>query len=317
MTRKLLFFLFLAVLLVGLVTPIFALERVKLGSSIRLAAHFFLPPMAGEERGFWKENGLEVEWVPFAGTVPQMNAVAARAINIGLATVTDPPMAAERGLPVIMVMELLPSQAINIWVRADSPYRRVEDLKGARVAATTLGGPMHAFGRIMVAAHKIEKDVRFVGAGGVPQMLAGIRAGAFEAIINTFGTTVGLKLEGIVRDIATLGDYLPKPWTDQVVFARKDFAQSKPDVVRKMLKAMLQSFDFMRENPRWTIDKLKSFQGVSEQAAKLVYDKNKFTITGKIDRKAVENVRKVLIEYGILTDKVPAVDELFTNEYLP
>ena len=61
---------------------------------------------------------------------------------------------------------------------------------------------------------------------------------------------------------------------------------------------------------------MKSFQGVSEEAAKVLYGDTTFTTTGKIDRKAVENARKVYVQYGVLTEKAPAVDDFFTNEYL-
>lgn len=330
MDRKSFFFLMLVILFFVLVSPTFlpilpmfgreqasALEKVKLGGSVKMAPEYYLPALTAEERGFWKENGLEVEWVPFAGGAPQMRAVAAGALKLGMATSAATMTAAGGGLPVLMASELISSQAFNIWVRADSPYQHPRDLKGARVGVTALGAITHAFGRIILAAHGIEKDVRFVGAGGVRENVAGIRAGAFEAMITSFGTVVDLKIGGILREIATAGDYLPKPWFEQVVFAQKEFAQGKPDVVKKMLKATLQSLDFLRKNPRWAMDKIKSFQGLSEEAAKLVFDDTKFTITGKLDRKAVENMRRLFIEYGIITEKAPAVDELFTNEYLP
>ena len=316
MVRRLWFFLFLPGLLTGLVSGSFALEKVKLGSAVKMVPEYYLPVLTAEERGFWKENGLDVEWVPFASATAQVSAIAAGAIGIGIVGPDSPLAAAERGLPVVMVSELVPSYPFGLWVRADSPYRHVRDLKGARIGATALGATTHIMGRLIAAAQGMEKEVRFVGAGGVPQMVAGLRAGALEGVITRIGAIVDLKLAGQARELASASDYLPKPWTDTIIFSRKDFAQNKPDVVRKILRAALQASDYMRKNPRGTMDKMKSFQGLSEGAAKIIYDAIPFTITGKLDRKAVENVRRLLIEYGLLSEKVPAVDELFTNEYL-
>ncbi len=315
MAKRFSIFLILVLFFPALVSPIFALDKVKLGSAVKMVAYYYLPPLAAEEKGFWKENGLDVEWVPFGSGAIQMRAAASGTLNVGMVATATMITAAGGGVPVVMVSELVSSQGFNIWVRADSPHRHPRDLKGTRVAVTSLGGMMHALGRIIVKTHEMEKEVRFVGAGGTIEQVAGLRAGAFDATINTFGTMVGLKLAGIVRDIASASDYLPKPWFEQVVFARKDFGRTRPEVVRKILKATLQSLDFIGKNPRWAIDKMKSFQGLSEEAAKLVYDDTKFTITGKIDRRAAENVRKLFIEYGVITDKAPPVDELFTNEY--
>ena len=203
-----------------------------------------------------------------------------------------------------------------MWVRADSPYRNPRDLRGVKIGVSALGGAEQSYARIIVAAHGMEKDVRFVGSGGIPQTLAGMRVGAIDVAVLSMGSAIRLKVDGIIREIASSHDYLPKPWFDHVVFARKDFAQSKPEVVKKALKATIQAADFLRKNPGWAVSKIREFQGIPEEAAKVVYDNMQFTESGKLDRKAVENVRKVLIEYGILTEKTPPVDELFTNEYL-
>lgn len=316
MGKKIFLFLSLTVLFIGLVAPTLALEKVKLGTSVKMHPPYYLPALAAEEKGFWRDNGLEMEWVPFAGGTPHMHAVAAGATDINMAASDLPMLSGERGLPVVMVAEFIGSEPFFIWVKADSPYRQVRDLKAARIGVTTMGGLAHIYARIIVAALGVEKDVRFVGAGGIPQQVAGIRVGAFEATSLPLATIVDLKWGGIVREIASTADHLPKPWFERVIVIRKDFGRSKPDLVKRGIKATLQSIDFIRKNPRWAIDKMKSFGGLSEGGAKLVYDNLSFTTTGRLDRKAVENVRRVYLEYGIITEKAPAVDDLFTNEYL-
>ena len=316
MGRKMFLFLSLTVLIIGLVAPTLALEKVKLGSSVKMHPPYYLPVLAAEEKGLWRDNGLEVEWVPFAGGTPFARAIAAGSINIGTSTISTPMTGAERGLPVVMVAELGASEPFLIWVKADSPYRNVRDLKGAKIGVTVLGGTVHIYSRIIVAAHGVEKEVRFVGAGGISQQMAGLKAGGFEATLLPLASIVDLKLAGQVRDISSTVDYLPKPWLERAILIRKDFGKSKPDLVRKVIKATLQSHDFLQKNPRWAIDKIKSFGGLSEEAAKLIYDDLNLSTTGRLERKAVENVRRVFMEYGILTEKAPAVDDLFTNEYV-
>lgn len=317
MARKLLFLSFLVALLISLVSPSLALVKEKMGSAIKLYPAYYLSNLAAEEKGFWKANGLDVEWAPLAGAAPLMSAVAAGSINVGMAPGDAPVTGADRGLPVFIVSELAPTAPFRLYVRADSPYRRVTDLKAKKIGVTTLGGTPHAFGLVMAKAVGIEKDVRFVGAGGAVHAIAGLKAGGFDANVNTRSVAVPLLLDKTVREIASTDDYLPKPWLDRAIFVRKDFARRQPDVVRNILRATLQSIDFIWKNPRWAIDKIKSFQGVPEDAAKLLYDDFQFTVTGRIDRKAVENLRKVLMEYGIISEKAPGVDDLYTNEYLP
>lgn len=44
-----------------------AAGKIKFATSIKLAPTFYLPVLAAEEKGFWKENGPEAELVKFKG----------------------------------------------------------------------------------------------------------------------------------------------------------------------------------------------------------------------------------------------------------
>lgn len=224
---------------------------------------------------------------------------------------------AEKGLPIIMAAEVVSSRPLLMLVKADSPYREVKDLKDKRVGVVSLGGGTHSLAQVVTAAHGIEKSVRFVATGSEPTQLAALKVGSVDAIVISFSVGVGLKLAGEARQVADTTDYVPKPWFDQNLYTRKDFARSEPDILKRVVKATLQATAYLRANPRWTIDKIKSFQGASEEAAKQLYEGIHWTRTGKFDRKAVENVRKFFIDYGIMSEKAPPGDELYTDEYLP
>lgn len=317
MAKKTLFPIFLVGLFITLVSSTFALEKVKLGSSFKIAPVYYLLVLAAEEKGFWKDNGLDVEWVPFVATTPHVLALASGVVKIGISSAFPFPDAGERGLAVVMVGQYATFPAFDLWVRTDSPYRKVEDLQGGRIGIVKLGDPPHMYGRIITRAHGIEKNVRYVAVGGVLEQMAGLRAGAYEAMVQGFTAVAGLKVQGIIRQLAAGEDYLPKPWLGIVVVARIDFAKSQPDVVKKLLRAILQASSFVRTNPSWSVKKIMSLQSRSEQEATVLYDATRFTTTLEIDRKAVESFRKVHIEYGLMTEKAPKVDDLFTNEYLP
>ena len=42
-----------------------AAYKLRLGTALKVGVYYNLVVMAGEEKGFWKQNGLEVEWIPF------------------------------------------------------------------------------------------------------------------------------------------------------------------------------------------------------------------------------------------------------------
>ncbi len=102
MAKKSFFNLLLVALLVCLVTPAFALEKVKLGTAVKMDSVLYLPVLATDGKGLWKENGLDEEWVPFVGMTALMQAAAHGAISIGFAPVDGPLLAADKGVPVIV-----------------------------------------------------------------------------------------------------------------------------------------------------------------------------------------------------------------------
>src|SRR3989304_1053578 len=97
MARRLLSFGVSVVLFFGLVSPTFALEKIKFATSVKLFPPYYLAVLAAQEKGIFGQNGLEAEWVSFEGGGPFMRALVARAIFVGYAGTADAIHAASRG----------------------------------------------------------------------------------------------------------------------------------------------------------------------------------------------------------------------------
>src|SRR3972149_1156428 len=91
---------FILALLFPHISP--GVEKLKFGTSIRTYPPYYLPVMAAEEKGFWKENGLEVEWTPFRGGGPFMQALAAGALKIGYTAAATAFQAGAGGVAVVI-----------------------------------------------------------------------------------------------------------------------------------------------------------------------------------------------------------------------
>lgn len=295
-----------------------AAEKLKFATSVRAYSVFYLPALAAQEKGFWKENGLDTEWVPFSAGGAMVPAVAAGEINVALASVTLIAQAAARGIPVWAVSNLYPKEEFYVYVRADSRFKEPRDLKGAKMSVSRFGAIQHAYGRTVTRALGLEKDVRLVATGGIAETVAALRTGAIDALVLTRDQMINFKIAGEVKELVTVSSYLPKDWVDMVMMARKDFSEKNPDMVKKMVKALLQSLDFIQKNPRWAIGTMKRESGFSEEAARTLYEGFRFTRDGKMEKSAVESVRNFLMEYGIVPkDKTPPATELYTERFLP
>lgn len=297
-----------------------AAEKLKFATGVKISPIYNLPVWAAEEKGFWKENGLEGEWVPFRSTEEMFQATVAGSVFIGFASSTTVLPAASRGLPVRLVADLYSPDDNHVWVRRDSPIREAKDLKGARVGILRFRAIDHTYILTLLRSLGMEKEAKFVALGGASEVIAALKAGHIDAMARPRNMVITLKLAGEIREVAAIHDFFPKEWVGFGIAAHKEWVRKKPETVKGAIKAILQSLDFIRKEPDWARGKMRSEQGFSEEAAKVIYGDlvERYTRDGKITLAAVENVRRFLLDHGILPqDKTPPASELFTMDYLP
>lgn len=295
----------------------FGADKVKVGMAIKVAPEYYLPADAATERGFFKQAGLEAEIVPFMAGAAFSQAIAAGAIDLGLTATGSTVHLASQGVPVMIVEELISKAPFVIYVRGDSKIKEPKDLAGVKIGVPRLGSISEFLGRAVVRGLGIEKDVKFIGAGGLSEILAGLKTGVLDAIVQPPTVAINMKVKGEIKEIANTADFLPKEWTEHVLNARTEFAAKNPEVVRRAAKAILQGTDYIRKNPRWAMDKMKTVSSFSEEGAREIYNFIKFTNDGKISRAALENIVNFMVEWKIVPqDKVPALDQLYSERFL-
>lgn len=296
----------------------FALEKVALGTGTKGASVYYLPIMAAQEKGYFKENGLAVEYSPFSSTDPMLRAAAAGHLNLALNSAAGLLPAMGKGVPVQIVSHLSLADDFVFWVRTESRLKEPKDLKGAKVGVARFGGTQHVYARVVVNSLGLDKDVTFVSTGGPAESMGALKTGVIDAYVMTLPIVVNLRVAGEIRQLASAADYRPKPWVGFVLFARKDFAKNNPQAVKGAINGLLAGAAFVQKNPSWALAKMKAESAYSEEAARLIYEfeAGKYSSDGKIDQVGLENVRNFLTEYGVASkSEIPAVEELFTNEF--
>lgn len=293
-----------------------AAERLRLASAIKDSAVYYLPALAGEEKGIWKANGLDVEWVPFRSTATMHQASAGGSIQVGMDSTFAHVPAQARGLPTVMVSSLHTAIATALWVPINSRINSPSDLKGAKLGVTSFGGTGHALAILFTKALGVDKDVKYVAVGTIPAQMASLKIGSTDAMTGFYFTMLPLKDKGEVRPIADLEDYLKGQWISHVLYARRDFVKSSPETVSRLIKGVLASLDFLRKERAWAVAKMMSEQNISKNGAEEMYGYLKFATDGRISPAAAQNLANFLIEYGLVAkEKMPAAEELYTARF--
>lgn len=293
-----------------------AADKLRFGIPAKMSPPYYLVLSAAEEKGIWTRNGLEVEVFYVRGGVPLMSAAATGRIDMGGMTAIGllPPIS--RGVPVIMIAEWVRRFNWGIYVRSKSPFKKAEDLVGARIGVLAIGSTEYFYGRSALSALGIIEKIKFVGAGGLEAKQAAIEASAIDGGIDSGAVMVRLVAAGRMRELVRINDYLPRDWMEHVLFARKELVKNQPDTAKKAVNAILAALDFVRNNSSWAVEKIKLESGFSAEEASMALASFQFSETGRINQTALESVRSYAIRFGLaLEEKTPPVENLYTREF--
>ncbi len=294
-----------------------AAAKVKLGMAIGVAPEYYLPVYGAEENGFFKRNGVDVEIVPFRSGAAFVKAMAGAALDTGLTASGSAVHQVSKGVPTIIVSNLITRAPFMIYVRGKGPIKQPEDLVGAKIGVPRLGSVSEFFGRAAVKGLGIQDKVKFVGAGGLLAAIAGLKSGSLDAIVEPPTVVANLVVSGEFREVVNIGKYLPGEWVEHVVIARRDFIKRRPNDARAVVRALLQSNADIKKNPRWAVAKMKSVSRYSDAAAKKIYNYIGYVSDGNITRSALRNVRDFLVEWGVISkETAPAVERMYTTDLL-
>ncbi|MGN6462657.1 MAG: ABC transporter substrate-binding protein [Pseudolabrys sp.] len=300
-------------------SPSHAQEKLKVGSSVQDSPFYYLPMAAAEEQGIFKKHGLNVEWVPSKSGSDLERAFAASALKIGLSSAGADAIGITRGIPISVIATLVPDDDFTVWASSQGKIKKPEDLKGAKIGVARFGGLEHSYAQLAANKLGIEKDVQYVSTGGINESLAALISGSIDAVVLPASNMVKLELEGKVREVVPISKFVPQPSITFTITARKDFIASDPGTVKKVVDSILEANRFIKsdQGKAWALKKIAENQSVSEQGAELIYKTLNFNPDGKLQKAAIDNVVKFLVDFKILkTDKPPTADQIMDDQFV-
>ncbi len=274
------------------------------------------PILVGLEKGFFRQNGLAAEMVPFKGGPDQLKGVLAGAVQVGISGSTDPLVFRERGTTVRAVAVTTEKNHFTLVVAPK--ITRAEDLKGGTIGVTVVGATSWVFARML--AKKMgwdpEKDIRIVGVGGFDSMVAGMRRGELTAFVTGTAGVVA-EANGVGRVLMRLDEATPK-WVSNMAYATDEIIRTRKADLQRMLRGLFQAIKFMRENPEETIKISSKGIGWTEGATRRAYELLRpiLPIDGRFDPDLFKVVQETLLEVGVLKKRLP-LDDHYTTEFTP
>lgn len=225
----------------------------------------FAPFYIAEDKGFFKDHGVNVEVQSIESKADSKSALAAGRIQ-GVSTTIDTQIVnASSGIDLACVLALDTSSGGD-GIIAKKEYHSLEDLKGKKVALDTTGGADFFWFQYLLHQKGMsikDFDVQNMAAGDAG---AAFVAGKVDAAI----TWQPWLSKASKTDFGhTLMDSKATPGIIVDTFAmRKDFIQAHPEAVKGITAAWYDAIRFLKEHPDEAIDIIAKHLGEKPENVK-------------------------------------------------
>lgn len=218
---------------------------------IRVAYHPNLGPMtipaAELKNGFFRDEGLDVEWVRFTSGPPEIAAMVSGDIQFGYIGHGALVLCVEGKAEVLSLSHFSNSEAL--LVRKDSEIRAMTDLKG-KTLATELGTSGEVILDMACKKYGVDRnDIKVVNMP-ISSAISAFIGGSIDAVV-AWGPDILTIKNNIDDELVSVIE--TKDFLDMVPFlstwiAASGYADENPEVTQRFLRALYKCYDYRGED---------------------------------------------------------------------
>ncbi|MFF4250168.1 ABC transporter substrate-binding protein [Streptomyces sp. NPDC001663] len=269
------------------------------------------PLFLGQQKGFYKKQGLKLSVSFAAGGAAIVPAVASGQNQFGFSNVFSLMVAQSNGVALKAISNgnastgVAGKDFVATLVKKDSPIRTAKDLEGKKVAVNTLKN---------IAELSVRESVK--KAGGDPdklklvempfdQMPAALDKGQIDAALAVEPALTTIRQQGGREIAASFVDVAPD-LTVGMYFTSQQYAQKNPAVVKKFQQATAESLAYANAHPDEAREIVATYTKVP---ASLLADITLPKWPAEPNRASIETQAKLGEEFGFFK-KSPDLDAL-------
>jgi len=300
-----------------------AQEKPKLFVGASSKTLGYSPLWVATKKGFFDQQGLDVQLVLLRGVPMTLQALAAGSLHFGSGGPEPYIEASERGLDFVVTGGIINGMAQ--FLIAGKNYKTYEDLRGATFGTSSLRGGIITALREALKLKGLEypRDYKLlVIAGGSSANLAALQSGQIAA------TTVAVPLnyaaeEAGLNIIGRLSEGIPYFQTNALI-TRRSWAEKNRQLAVRFMKAMILTFRWMFQNPDAAVDFLSKEMQLKPSHARKgweFYTQNRFwPPDGDVTMEGLKNNIHIYAEQtgakGPLPNALKYVDQSYLRDAL-
>jgi NitT/TauT family transport system substrate-binding protein len=219
-----------------------------------------LPFKVAQLKGFWREEGLDVETILIRGAVG-MQALLGGSVDYTSASGSTI-AAAVRGLPVKLVF--ISSSKPQFELISQPQIKSVQELKGKIIGISSRGGSNDLMMQLILQKNGLapNKDVTTLIVGAQAETVIALRTGRIAAALITPPRNFMLQRDGYNR-IAYSGDYMPT-YANGGIGITDEKIKTNPAEVLALVRGTIKGLQFSMKNRAEMIKIMPDYLGIKD-----------------------------------------------------
>jgi len=309
------------------IVSVFAIRKINnpadnVKSKIRvgyLSLASSLPFFVAENKGYFKEEGIEVESFNLASSNEAADALLANRIDATSIAALSVWMAIEQRSPETLKIFLMTyasdkTTVHRILAKTNTSIKDLSDLNGKTIG-TFPGLQMKVFTNLILQKYFNIETLQIVQLSP-PLQKDALASGRIDALFCLEPVGTICKEAGIGEPIAInpLYEHILKPFPTAASVVSAKYAQEKPNVIEKYIKAIYRAIEYISENPSEARLLLPKYTSIKEDICQKVgiYD---FWTVDDIDTVAVQQLADLYVQHEILEGKLNTNNLYFKTSF--
>lgn len=291
---------------------------------------YYLPLTIAERKGFFKEQGLDVEIQDFSGGARSLQALVGGSVDVVTGAYEHTIRMQAKGQDIRAVIELGRFPAIAVAVKKDRKWNSPADFKGMKIGVTAPGSSTNMLMNfVMARAGLSPSDASFIGIGSAQSALAAMQKGEIDAVSHLEPVLSFLERAGEVRVVidtrteegtrALFGGSNPAA----VLYAKKSFIDQNPRTMQALTNVFYKALQWLKTaSPEDIAATVPPEYLLGDKELYMLSAKNSkaaYSLTGVLDPSGMKSTSDMLTKFdpelaGANVDLAKTFDDRFVKK---